>query len=287
MGIVTGLIGDAIKGVMSVVEGITGFIGMLTSSFGGMEKIASLLFNLGRFLLFNPLGLAIVAGTGIAYAVYQLWKQSDAEQTQTALSGNAAGQAGAMTQLPSYKQEQDDKALKSKAAAFDKKGIAGSSLEELTAKHQLMIEYGDPRAFIKKGNASDDQKVKGKLLDDIESEIKNRNTIPELAGMMGSTTSTPSPQSVEPTAKPAEARQNAGPELMNQIAASTSKLNTGTKENLDLSLPSKPDAVSEAQVTNNTNINKTTSTRPKGPIPSVRNLETSFQEMIMYSTRVV
>lgn len=290
MGIVTGLIGDAIKGVMSVVEGITGFIEMLTTSFGGISKIASLLFNLGRFLLFNPLGLAIVAGTGIAYAVYQLWKQSDEEQTKSALSGKgaegvtAAG-LGAEGGMPSYQQEQDDKALKAKAAAFDKKGIAGSSLDELTAKHQLMVEYGDPRAFIKKGKATDDQKAKGKLLDDIEAEIKSRNTIPELEPKGGSTTSTP--VTSEPTAKPAEARQNAGPELMNQIAGATSKLNAVTKENLDLSLPSKPDAVSEAQVTNNTNINKTTSIRPKGPIPSVRNLETSFRQMIIYSTRVV
>ena len=50
--------------------------------------------------MFNPLGLAIVAGTGIAYAVWQLWKQSDAEQTQTALQGNAQGQYGGMPQLP-------------------------------------------------------------------------------------------------------------------------------------------------------------------------------------------
>lgn len=301
MGIITGLIGDAIKGVMAVVEGITGFITMLTSSFGGLSKIASLLFNLGRFLLFNPLGIAIVAGAGIAYAVWELWKQSDVEQTKSALAGKgaegitAAG-LGAEGALPSYKEETDEKALKAKAAAFDKKGIAGASLEELTAKHQLMIDYGDPRVFIKKGNASDDQKAKGKLLDDIEAEIKNRNKIPELTEKGGSSTSIPTVSKAtntatesgsEPTSKPAEARQNAGPELMNQIAGATGKLNAVTKENLDLSLPTKPDAVSEAQVTNNTNINKTTTTGPKGPIPSVRNLETSFRQMIIYSTRVV
>ena len=118
---------------------------------------------------------------------------------------------------------------------------------------------------------------------------KNKTAIPVPAKFAANQTAgeTSSSAPTSQTATTETNKQIAAAELMDQNSSTTNKLNTVTKENLDLSLSSKPDAVVEAQVTNNTNINKTTETRPKGSIPSVRNLETSFQEMIMYSTRVV
>ena len=49
-----------------------------------------------------------------------------------------------------------------------------------------------------------------------------------------------------------------------------------------------PKSVKESQVINNTNIvNTNKPMAPKNPLPSVRNTEKSFSEMIFYSTRVV
>jgi hypothetical protein len=275
IGIVTGLIDDAIKGVMSVIEGITDFIKSIVSSFGGLSTIGKLLFGLGRFLLMTPLGLAITAGAGIAYAIWQLWKSTDEEQTKKALGGQGEGQADYMPQLPSYDEEQKDKALKAKAAEVDKKGIANSSLEELDAKRQLMIAYGDPRAYVKKGNATDAEKAKAKFLDDIESEIKNRNSIPEEL------------RPKEATKKEAKPRQQAGPELMNQISDSVSKkFNDVQKQNSNLNLP-KPISSNEMTPTNNSvkvDVNKDVR---KVTIPSVRNDEGTFQDMVFYNTRIV
>ncbi len=88
------------------------------------------------------------------------------------------------------------------------------------------------------------------------------------------------PQAVTPTETPAPSEQMSNPKT-------TSKLNAVTSENLELNLPSTPESVTTAQITNNTNISSTKSQKPKGPIPSVRNMEDSFQRMLLSSLRVV
>jgi hypothetical protein len=89
------------------------------------------------------------------------------------------------------------------------------------------------------------------------------------------------------TVTPTTNNQNTGPQLMNPSSDSTNKLNTVTSENLELNLPSTPESVVNSQITNNTNVNSTKGQRPKGPIPSVRNMEDSFQRMVFDSLRVV
>ena len=67
------------------------------------------------------------------------------------------------------------------------------------------------------------------------------------------------------------------------------ELNSKVKESVNLNLPAAtPKSVKESQVINNTNIvNTNKPMAPKNPLPSVRNTEKSFSEMIFYSTRVV
>jgi hypothetical protein len=89
------------------------------------------------------------------------------------------------------------------------------------------------------------------------------------------------------TAAPTTNNQNTGPQLMNPSSDSTNKLNTVTSENLELNLPSTPESVVNSQIINNTNVNSTKGQRPKGSIPSVRNMEDSFQRMVFDSLRVV
>ena len=69
-------------------------------------------------------------------------------------------------------QQVDDSKYKeqiSKAEAVDKKGIEKATIEELEAKKQLLIDYGDPRARVKMGKGDAADKIKSKQLDDIEN----------------------------------------------------------------------------------------------------------------------
>jgi hypothetical protein len=101
---------------------------------------------------------------------------------------------------------------------------------------------------------------------------------------------TATPVAPTPTAEPADkpqTNQESGSKLMNQSSEPQSKLNTVTSENLELNLPSTPESVTNSQIINNTNVNNIKSQKPKGPIPSVRNMEDSFQRMLLNSLRVV
>lgn len=84
---------------------------------------------------------------------------------------------------------------------------------------------------------------------------------------------------------PAEPTPAAAPEKTEPASA---KLNSVVKENLDANLPiSNPDAAA-SQTVNNTTINQTKqTTQAVTGIPSVRNQEPTFQDMLLYSTRVV
>lgn len=87
------------------------------------------------------------------------------------------------------------------------------------------------------------------------------------------------------TPVPAEPSTAAVPEKSEPASA---KLNSVVKENLDANLPiSNPDPAS-SQTVNNTTINQSKQpTQIVTDIPSVRNQEPTFQDMLLYSTRVV
>jgi hypothetical protein len=294
MGMITGLIGDAIGGVMAIIGGITSFIEFLKLSLGGAGKILQLIPRIGAFFI-SPFGAAFL---GVTSLMTLLALDKNPEATNKGIQ--AAGDIGEANRQMMEVVENTSGVEKRKQNLLAERPSSKKSFlfwKDPELQKKYLVEIG----FDEKTGLTEKEKQQGFTgVDDNGKPIKKQTATPENGTSTSSTTPLPvSSESTsktdatsslvasEPTAKPAESRQNAGPELMNQIAGSTSKLNTVTKENLDLALPTKPDSVSEAQVTNNTNINKTIATKPKGPIPSVRNLETSFQEMIMYSTRVV
>ena len=288
MAMVTGLIGDAIKGVMSVVEGVSGLVRGILSAFSlGPLGPLRLLAGLGAFLI-SPLGLglmALAAGAITAYAFWKILKSDPSEEAKAEAAGIA--QAEKVGGLPGVKNEMD---RQKKLPEYDRT-MAEIKNYQFSYNESAPLNNVQLKGFAERGpgalEAVEDYKMERDRVQKTITE-KNKTAIQVPAQFMANkpTSETATPSTSE-TASLETNKQNAGPELMNQISGATSKLNTVTKENLDLSLPSKPDAVVEAQVTNNTNINKTTETRPKGSIPAVRNLETSFHEMIMYSTRVV
>ena len=85
------------------------------------------------------------------------------------------------------------------------------------------------------------------------------------------------PTTTTPVSKPTEAPAS--------TPSVSQKLNQVQSENLKLNLPqSKEDPSS---VINNTSVKTYAENGKKIPMPSVRNLEPTFQNMILYSTRVV
>jgi hypothetical protein len=93
-----------------------------------------------------------------------------------------------------------------------------------------------------------------------------------------STSQEESPQSALPKAdSPIPPQEN---------TPSTAKVNEVIRENVDLNLPTAVSSVNET--INNTTVNTESQvSRPVTDIPSVRNMEETFQRMILYSTRVV
>jgi hypothetical protein len=103
-------------------------------------------------------------------------------------------------------------------------------------------------------------------------------------------TSTPATPSATPVSTPGPATPSATPEssaIESPAAAPimSERLGAVQNENLDLSIPeSVPDPTT---VVNNNSVKSYEKTGDKIPMPAVRNTEPTFQDMILYSTRVV
>ena len=278
LGMVTGLIGDAIKGVMSVISGITSFISMITSALGGggIASIGKLLVGLGRFLVFNPVGIAIVAGTGIAYAIWKILKNPDSFEDPNGENAKGLRNAEKVGGLAGVKDEMD---RRKKIPEYDRTVLEIKDYEKSYNEGQK-LNNKQLEGFANRGPGA---------LEAVEDYKLERDRVQQVINSINQTATpvTPTPQTTEPTEKPTMSGQDSSPALMNQISGAASKLNTVTSENLELNLPSTPEAVTTAQITNNMNVNSVREQKPKGPIPSVRNMEDSFQRMLLSSLRVV
>lgn len=272
LGIVTGLIGDAIKGVMSVIDGISTLIKGVLSAFSlGPLGPLKLLAKLGTFLI-SPLGLGLMglaAGAITAWAFWKMLKDPSGYEAADSDLSKGLNQAEKVGGLAGAKDEMD---RQKKLPEYDR------TMAEIK-NYQFSYNESEPlnnvqlKGFAERGpgalKAVEDYKMER---DRVKKEILRLNQ-----------TATPvdtTPQAVTPTETPAPSEQMSNPKT-------TSKLNAVTSENLELNLPSTPESVTTAQITNNTNISSTKSQKPKGTIPSVRNMEDSFQRMLLSSLRVV
>ena len=283
LGIVTGLIADAVKGVMAVISGvsaiisgITSFISMITSAFGGLASIGKLLLGLGRFLMFNPVGIAILAGAGIGYAIWKIIKSEPSEEAKAEAAGIA--NAEKVGGLPGVKNEMD---RRKKLPEYDRT-MAEIQDYQFNYNESIPLNNVQLKGFAERGpgalEAVEDYKVER---DRVKKAIAEQNQTATPVPV------TPTPQPSDSTEKPMVPSQESKPQAMEPMASTTNKLNTVTSENLELNLPSTPESVVNSQIINNTNVNSTKGQKPKGPIPSVRNMEDSFQRMVFDSLRVV
>ncbi len=275
LGIVTGMIGDAIKGVMSIISGIGDFVSLLKTAFSGgiAANLVKNILGFGRFLIFNPIGAAILLGVTGAWAIWKILKSAPSEEAKAEAEGIA--QAEKVGGLVGVKNEMD---------YIDKLPVYDKTIAKIK-DYQFNFNEGEPLNDKQlEGFLSNKNPMAQKAVENYKTE---RDRVKKAISEMNQTaTLVPTPIPNE-TATPATNNQNAGPQLMSQSSDSTNKLNSVTSENLELNLPSTPESVTNSQIINNTNVNSVKSQKPKGPIPSVRNMEDSFQRMLSNSLRVV
>jgi len=268
-------------GILSFIETAGKFILSLMKTLGSiagmtLEQLAKTLVSVGRFFFLNPLGIALLAGTGVALIGSWVYNKIK-EDPQGALAGKggigmAVAGLGSEGQLPSWDEEQKQKNQEKMAEQANKKGITGASLQELEAQRQQLIDTGDPRSWVRKGKGDDRDKAKAKKLDDIEAEIAKRKTPAQ-----ATTTTTPS-------ASPAPSAPAATPE---PTTPSTAQVNTASAENAQAKIDEMMSGLKQQIDSATTNVSSTIKDRSLKPILPVRNQEETFKRMIMNNTRIV
>jgi hypothetical protein len=254
---VKGLISDALKGVMAILNGITELI----------EK--SLIKMLGQKLIWSMI-IRSVPQIAMLWGIYESKKYLDkilyAERMKDE-EGKSAQKAfkGIQTDFSKSKLTQDE----AKAILEQDPGIAKdrdiASFGGIERVQAIADGKPDPGGIVPKSN----EEIKRKLK--LDEEIRKQK-------------STPIPTS---QAEAQDLENGASQQPMPVPAVPTSNvLNEKTKEMNDANLPTPAPAMT-SQTTNTTNVIGDKKMAPTGPLPSVRNQEPTFANMILYSTRVV
>lgn len=246
------------------------FLDDILDAFGLGRTALSILKTIGKIGLFftGPVGLAILGAGSIAAFGYFLYKALKAE--------------------PSYEAEQEAKGIKQAESVG---GLAGVVDER--AKRQKMPEYDRTMAEIKdfetfqnEGDKLTNKQLEGfakrgpGALEAVEDYKVARDEYKRIVGEP-TESATPVPAAATSSTTPASPVSEAPP----AAPAATQKLSQVQNENLDLSIPqSVPDPTT---VVNNNSVKSYEKNGDKIPMPAVRNLEPTFQNMILYSTRVV
>jgi hypothetical protein len=254
---VKGLISTAIDGVMSVINGITELI----------EK--SLIKMLGQKLIWSMI-IRSVPQLAMLWGIYESKKYLDkilyAERMKDE-EGKSAQKA--------YKEKQTD---------FSKLKLTQSEAKAILEQDPGIAKDRDIASFggIERVQAIADGKPDpGGIIPESNEEIKRKLKLDEEIRKLKST---PIPTS-QAEAQDLENGASQQPMPVPAVPASN-VLNEKTKEMNDANLPT-PAPFMTSQTTNTTNVVGDKKMAPTGPLPSVRNQEPTFSNMILYSTRVV
>ena len=254
---VKGLISTAIDGIMSVINGITELI----------EK--SLIKMLGQKLIWSMI-IRSVPQLAMLWGIYESKKYLDkilyAERMKDE-EGKSAQKA--------YKEKQTD---------FSKLKLTQSEAKAILEQDPGIAKDRDIASFggIERVQAIADGKPDpGGIIPESNEEIKRKLKLDEEIRKLKST---PIPTS-QAEAQDLENGASQQPMPVPAVPASN-VLNEKTKEMNDAKLTT-PAPVATSQTTNTTNVIGDKKMAPIGPLPSVRNQEPTFANMILYSTRVV
>lgn len=263
--------GDPKKATASKIPDSSGggIVDDILSTLGLAQIAKSALSGLGKLATFamGPIGAPLLAAAAIGAFGYFIYKALKAE--------------------PSYEAEQEAKGLEQARAVG---GLAGVKDEEDRRKKmpeydRTMAEIQDYETYRNEGEKLNNKQLEGfakrgpGALEAVEDYKAARDKYQKIVGEAPA----PMPAPAEaPSAVPTPASAMEEPSAMPE---SGTKLSQVQNENLDLSVPeSNPDPTS---VINNNSVKSYAEGTGKIPMPAVRNTEPTFQNMILYSTRVV
>lgn len=238
----------------------------------GLAKIAkSALSGLGKLATFavGPVGLPLLAAAAIGGFGYFIYK--------------------ALKEEPSYEAEQEAKGIKQAESVGGLAGVADEreKRKAMPEYDRTMAELKDFETYQNEGEKLTNKQLEGfgkrgpGALEAVEDYKVARDKYQKIVGETPATAvpaSSPTSESVAPTSSPASESPAAAP-------AASAKLSQVQSENLNLNIPeSKEDPTS---IINNNSVKSYAEGGGKIPMPAVRNQEPTFQNMILYSTRVV
>lgn len=254
------LIEKAVKSVMDIVNGIKETVLGLLNAFGALKNLG-LITNLMKFAG-SPIGIAfLAAAAGGLLARYLLnlaeedkkenpeaWKDTPiARAERENTTKGVAGQRNRAESVKGFRAPEIAESLNTKPAFTD---------------DELIAQYGRPR-----------KELQNWVSMNPNGFLKKNDFVPE-----------PTPTS---QAEAQDLENGASQQPMPVPSTpKTNELNEKTKEMNDIKLPKQP-PISKSETVNTTNVIGEKKMNPTGPLPSVRNQEPTFANMILYSTRVV
>lgn len=257
-----------IKAVEKVQDDKTSFLNEVLSAFGGLSLAKTALSSLSTLAKFaiGPIGAPLLAAAAIGAFGYFIYEALKAE--------------------PSYEAEQEAEGIKQAERVGGSPGVKdeASRRKKLPEYDRTMAEIQYFETYQNEGDKLNDQQLQGYTkrgpgaLEAVEDYKKQRETFNKTVGAV-----TPQPAST-PSAAPAPSAPVSEPPAV-ESSSSGQALNTAQSQNLDLNISeSKSDPSS---VVNNTVTSSSRNAQPKVSMPSVRNQEPTFANMILYSTKVV
>jgi hypothetical protein len=270
---VKGLIDTAISGVMAIIGGIKDTLLGLLTILGPLKDLGINVITRFAGFLTSPVGAALILSYGamkfmefLREMALQSFKADPEGSKNVPLvraerEGTTKGVAGQRNRRESvklFRASEIKDALNAKPAFTDE---------------ELVEIYGKPRAELQ---SFVDNNPNG-VLKRFDIPIATPTSQAEAQDLENGASQQPMPAPMVPV--------NQQPMPAPMVPASN-VLNEKTKEMNDVNLPA-PAPVMTSQTTNTTNVIGDKKIAPTGPLPSVRNQEPTFANMILYSTRVV
>jgi hypothetical protein len=259
---------------------------ILDSIFGAVGGISTLL-NIAKFFVATPLGAAILGATTL-FALLATDKNAEATNKGIQTAGDVSKQAASVTEAAADLIGGRKNRLLSERPSSKKSYFSPKKDAELQAKYLQEIGFDETT-----GLTQAEKDAGYTSIDEDFNPIKVKSPTTESSG--APTTPSASPATAAATSAPASSQASTASSLspgetaMPAAAAPASaKLNAVQSENNT----AKVNALTEPSSSTINNVSSSTALQKTAPqqrvrIPSVRNLEESFQKMITYSTRVV
>ena len=275
---------------MGVFDIVTSILG----AFGGAKSALSLLTNIGRFFIFNPFGAALLLGTA---TISMLANDKNPEQTNQMLQNALNPASEAQNIVETIRDTSVIERRKQNLLAGRPNNKKSYNVFNPNKEENLKKEYLKEIGFDENTGLTAKERQQGFTgLDEQGNPVKESATKLETTTQLTAPGNVPSEQPAGTTATTEGTQVSPSKSLTpgesivtpETVPPESQRLNNAIGENVSAKLQETLSA-NETVVVNNS---KTTSSiggssteRPF--LPSVRNLEPTFQKMILDSTRIV